>query len=93
MRREGDLLKVKARLPGSLRSVFPVILISKDIDLRAFGGSMARNLRAVLPPLLLKGEKTTFTPVRNLVIILRLVDLSLVRKHSESCTLLETSWR
>jgi hypothetical protein len=37
--------------------------------LRAFGGSMARKLRAVLPDLALKGEKAVETEVRKRVII------------------------
>jgi len=37
--------------------------------LRAFGGSIARKLRAVLPDLALKGEKEVVIEVRNRVII------------------------
>ena len=44
--------------------------------LRAFGGSMARKLRAVLPDLGLKGEKEVVTEVKNLVII-----LDIYRRH------------
>lgn len=57
---------------------------------RAFGGSRARKLRAVLPDLGLKGEKEVVTEVRNRVIIAAVVCTSWMRgvecSGIESCS-------
>jgi len=66
----GDILNFNCRLPGTAASVRGNILILMAILRRAFGGSMARKLRAVLPDFGLKGEKDVEIEVRNRVIIL-----------------------
>lgn len=65
----GGVLKVRASVADLAASAFGSDLTSIFMVERAFGGSMARKLRAVFPDLGLKGEKAVETEVRNRVII------------------------
>jgi len=64
-----DVLNFSSNTDGCVAadrgSMFTVMVISR----RAFGGSRARKLRAVLPDFGLKGEKAVVTEVMNFVII------------------------
>ena len=64
-----DILNFRARLAGCALSLRPSILVSMAIVERAFGGSKARKLRAVLPERPLKGEKVARTEVMYFVSI------------------------
>lgn len=66
---ERNKLNLRARRPGLAASARGNIFTSIFMVLLAFGGSMAKKLRAVLPDLGLKGEKAVLTEVKNLVII------------------------
>lgn len=60
---------MSAKLPGcAAPDLGSIVTLMAMLD-RAFGGSIARKLRAVLPDLGLKAEKEVVTEVRNRVII------------------------
>jgi hypothetical protein len=63
-----DILNLRERLAGSAAAFRPSIWTSMDIIVRAFGGSNARKLRAVLPDLPLNGENLALTEVMYLAV-------------------------
>ena len=64
------ILNFNAKLAGCVAALRPSVLISIAIVERAFGGSKAKKLRAVLPERALNGENDAVTPVMYLVSIL-----------------------